>query len=158
MPDGRIGTPDIRDAERLQGFEPDWTAPATRVGRRAEGHRWKLVGNAVSVPVSEWVGRRLRDPRPYDESLDDELPSGSPWPTAAWGDELGTYRVAVSRWPVRAPYESLAGFLRFPLKPLSERATAGFLRRTAESTLRFPDGLLEAVDAHLRAVREQAAA
>ena len=27
MPDGRVVTPDIRDAERLQGF-PDWTSPA----------------------------------------------------------------------------------------------------------------------------------
>jgi DNA (cytosine-5)-methyltransferase 1 len=158
MPDGRIGTPDIRDAERLQGFEPEWTAPAARVGKRGEGHRWKLVGNAVSVHVSEWVGRRLRDPRPYDESLHDELPRGSSWPSAAWGDHLGTYRVAASRWPVRSPYQSLAGFLHFPLKPLSERATAGFLRRTGESTLRFPDGLLDAVEAHLRSVRERAAA
>jgi hypothetical protein len=41
---------------------------------------------------------------------------------------------------------------------LSERATAGFLRRTADSTLRFPDGLLDAVEAHLRSIREQAAA
>ena len=28
MPDGRIVTPDIRDAEQLQGFDPDWTKPA----------------------------------------------------------------------------------------------------------------------------------
>ena len=33
MPDGLVGTPDLRDAERLQGFPRDWTAvddPATR--------------------------------------------------------------------------------------------------------------------------------
>lgn len=158
MPDGRIGTPDIRDAERLQGFDPDWTTPAAQVGRRGEGHRWKLVGNAVSVPVSEWVGRRLRDPRPFDESLQAPLPTGLPWPAAACGDESGTWRVAVSLWPTRAPYQSLAEFLRFPLKPLSERATVGFLRRTTESTLRFPQGLLDAVEAHLCAVKNRAAA
>ena len=33
LPDGRIVTPDIRDAERLQGFSPDWTAPAEAVVR-----------------------------------------------------------------------------------------------------------------------------
>ena len=158
MPDGLIGTPDVRDAERLQGFQPDWTAPAAQLGRRGEGHRWKLVGNAVSVPVSEWVGRRLREPRPFDESLQAPLPSGSPWPSAAWGDTTGTWRVGFSHWPVHAPYQSLAEFLRFPLKPLSERATAGFLRRTTESTLRFPEGLLDAVAAHLRAAQDRAAA
>jgi DNA (cytosine-5)-methyltransferase 1 len=158
MPDGTIGTPDIRDAERLQGFDPDWTAPAAREGARGEGQRWKLVGNAVSVPVSEWVGHRLRNPQPHDESPDEELPEQSPWPIAAWGNATGRYRVHVSRWPVDAPSEHLEDFLRFPLKPLSERATAGFLRRTSESTLRFPGGLLDAVDAHLRAVREAAAA
>jgi DNA (cytosine-5)-methyltransferase 1 len=158
MPDGRIVTPEIRDAERMQGFEADWTAPAGELGRRGERHRWKLVGNAVSVPVAEWVGRRLRNPRPYDESLHERLPESSPWPRSAWGDESGVYRVAVSAWPVRAKYQSLAGFLRFPAKPLSERAAAGFLHRTAESTLRFPAGLLEAVAAHLQLTRDEAAA
>lgn len=41
FPDGRIGTPDIRDAERLQGFPPDWTHG---ISLRA---RWRAVGNAV---------------------------------------------------------------------------------------------------------------
>jgi DNA (cytosine-5)-methyltransferase 1 len=158
MSDGRIVTPDIRDAERMQGFEADWTAPAGELGRRGERHRWKLVGNAVSVPLAEWVGRRLRNPRPYDESLHEELPPRSAWPRAAWGDEGGVYRVAVSAWPVQAPYQHLASFLRYPTKPLSERAAAGFLHRTAKSTLRFPEGLLDAVEAHLHRMRDEAAA
>lgn len=53
-----VVTPSIRDAERLQGFPTDWTQPAEEVTRK--GQRWKLVGNAVSVPVAEWIGRRLR--------------------------------------------------------------------------------------------------
>ena len=57
--DGSITTPDIRDAERLQGFDADWTLPALDVGGVRRGHRWKLVGNAVSVPVARWVGDRL---------------------------------------------------------------------------------------------------
>ena len=72
FPDGLIATPDLRDAERLQGFDLDWTAPASNSGqRRGSGSRWKLVGNAVSVPVARWVGERLRDPRPYDSSNDE---------------------------------------------------------------------------------------
>jgi DNA (cytosine-5)-methyltransferase 1 len=148
MPDGEVGTPDIRDVERLQGFPTNWTAGAASLGRKGERHRWKLVGNAVSVPVAEWVGRRLRYPRPFDESLQESLEDGRPWPRAAWGDADGVHRVNVSRWPVVAPYESLEEFLDYPLKPLSLRAAKGFLERAGRSTLRFPEGLLEAVQAH----------
>ena len=81
MPDGTIVTPDIRDAERLQGFRANWTKPAEEVRRR--GFRWKLVGNAVSVPVAKWIGDRLADPAP-------NRPWGPPrgtvngsWPKAA---------------------------------------------------------------------------
>lgn len=54
FPDGRIATPDIRDAERFQGFDPDWSAPAETVRKR--NYRWKLVGNAVSVNRSPKLG------------------------------------------------------------------------------------------------------
>ena len=33
--------------------------------------------------------------------------------------------------------------------PLSARATAGFQQRTSKGNLRFPEGFLEAVSAHL---------
>ena len=46
--------PDIRDAERLQGFPSDWTEVARENGGR--GARWKLVGNAVSG--RGYLGRR----------------------------------------------------------------------------------------------------
>src|SRR5204862_5046434 len=42
-----IGTPEIRDAERLQGFEADWSLPALEASGLRRSHRWKLVGNAV---------------------------------------------------------------------------------------------------------------
>jgi len=63
--------------------------------------RWKLVANAVSVPVAEWVGRRLATPGDYDASDDEPLESSEPWPTAAWGDDGVAYRADVSTWPVR---------------------------------------------------------
>src|SRR5207248_358372 len=40
----RIVTPDLRDAERLQGFPAEWTAPADSPRRRRNSARWKLVG------------------------------------------------------------------------------------------------------------------
>ena len=58
---GQIITPSIEDAERLQGFPTSWTSPANTLPR-GERRRWTLVGNAVSVPVAEWLGLRLANP------------------------------------------------------------------------------------------------
>src|SRR5262249_12660226 len=51
LPRGQLVTPDIRDAERLQGFPAGWTAAASPTSAKRNGPRWRLVGNAVSVPV-----------------------------------------------------------------------------------------------------------
>jgi DNA (cytosine-5)-methyltransferase 1 len=152
FPDGFIGIPEIRDAERLQGFEADWTAPAVENGGR-QGIRWKLVGNAVSVPVAGWIGNRLRAPEPYDADADEQLGRNSPWPKAAWGADGTAWRADASPWPVREPYQHLVDFLGYEVAPLSARATEGFLRRARESTLRFAPGFLEDVAAHLDRVR-----
>jgi DNA (cytosine-5)-methyltransferase 1 len=145
---GLIATPDIRDAERLQGFPANWTASADPAGSGARTARWKLVGNAVSVPVARWLGRRLHDPRPFEaESV--PLGGGDPWPTAAYGKSGQAWRVDVSMWPERRRRQHLADFLRFPVKPLSLRATQGFLKRADAGSLRFPPGLLDDVALHL---------
>jgi len=41
------------ECERLQGFPDGWTAG------QADGQRYKQMGNAVAVPVVEWIMRRL---------------------------------------------------------------------------------------------------
>ena len=148
MPDGRIVLPEIRDAERLQGFPADWTIAAAGHGRRGTV-RWKLVGNAVSVPVAQWIGERLTVTATYDPSEDGVIVEGAPWPAAAWGDGEA-HRAEVSQRPVRLPYSHLADFLRYETTPLSTRATLGFLRRARASTLRFPEGFLADVEAHLK--------
>jgi DNA (cytosine-5)-methyltransferase 1 len=156
MPDGRFVLPEIRDAERLQGFPADWTVAAETHGRRG-AVRWKLVGNAVSVPVAAWLGRRLATDESYDDAQDAVLPTSSPWPIAAWGGGGAAVRRAnVSVRPVRRPYRHLADFLEHPTRPLSERATEGFLRRARASSLRFPDGFLGDVEAHLARMRTPA--
>ncbi|HLS76388.1 MAG TPA: DNA (cytosine-5-)-methyltransferase [Nocardia sp.] len=147
LPSGEIVTPGIVDGERLQGFDPDWTAPALEAPGIRQGHRWKLVGNAVSVRMAEWVGQRLAcpsEPVPHAEPL---VP-GKPWPMAAWGRAGQAYRVPVSTWPVQEPYEDLKNFLS-DSRLLSARATAGFLRRAGMGSLRFPEGFLDDVSGHL---------
>lgn len=59
LPDGQVGTPSIEDAERLQGFPARWTKAAGKLHR--DSIRWRLVGNAVSVPVAESVIRGAID-------------------------------------------------------------------------------------------------
>lgn len=144
MPDGRIVTPDIRDAERLQGFDADWTK-AAESGRR-HGFRWKLVGNAVSVNAAAWIGERLLAPGTFDDTDAVPLPAGKPWPTAAWnvdGERMRTK--SLSEWPKHVPCKPLAEFLEYPTKPLSLRAASGFRSRIEASTLNFPPGFEEVV-------------
>ena len=68
--------------------------------------------------------------------------------------DVGGLPVAVDAgmWPVSFKRDALVDFLRFPTKPLSARATLGFLQRLHKGQLRLPDGFLEAVEAHLRSV------
>ncbi|MDV8058259.1 MULTISPECIES: DNA cytosine methyltransferase [unclassified Rhodococcus (in: high G+C Gram-positive bacteria)] len=148
LPSGEIVTPGIIGAERLQGFDPDWTLPAVQQPGVRSGHRWKLVGNAVSVRMASWAARALDDPKPYDASGDVALLPGQAWPTAAWGRDRTSFKVAVSTMPVHEPYEDLIDFLD-DSKLLSARATAGFLKRARAGNLRFADGFLDDLDAHL---------
>jgi DNA (cytosine-5)-methyltransferase 1 len=147
LPNGSVVTPDIRDAERMQGFSADWTLPALKVVRR--GHRWKLVGNAVTVDVAAWIGRRLREPGELVVQQGDALGPGSRWPHAAWNVGQGRYQAQASEWPVQTPGAALHDFLEYPSAPLSVKATAGFLRRADVSSLRFPEGFLQTLRAHL---------
>lgn len=144
--DGRIVIPDIRDAERLQGFPAGWTEAAEQFG--GKGHRWRLVGNAVSVPVARWIGSRLASSPFYDHSQDEPL-EGSSWPAAAWNIGRGVHVSKVSSFPSRVKRSTLANFLEYPGSPLSETAARGFLCRLLASSLNPPDRLIQALQDHL---------
>lgn len=159
--DGSITTPEIRDAERLQGFDADWTLPALEVEGVRRGHRWKLVGNAVSVPVAQWVGGRLAEPGTFDEArIVKRVRPGVAWPKAAFGRKgEEPHSVAVSLWPVSWPKEHLADFLHYPRIPLSARAAGGFKSRLDSSPLRYPTDFGEALARYVeRATRRTAVA
>jgi DNA (cytosine-5)-methyltransferase 1 len=149
MPDGQLLKIGIRDGERLQGFDTDWTAPAETVGRPST--RWGLVGSAVSVPVAQWIGTRLRTPARYLEARDRPFSLTGKAPRAARFDGRHRYSVEVSTDPVGLRPPSVASFLRDdePRQLLSAKATAGFLGRTRRAKLRFEPGFIHAVERHL---------
>lgn len=153
LPSGRYVTPDLRDAERLQGFPEDWTAPAEEVAR--PGERWRMIGNSVSVPVAEWLGNRLATPGRYVADFDRRW-AGGKWPRrAAWADFDGVVHTAdVGPWPEWRARPPLQEFLRYPGKPLSSRAAFGFLRRTRKGSLRFPKGFIAELEAYAESMAE----
>ena len=51
--DGGIRRLTPTEYERLQGFPDGWTAG------QSDAARYRQLGNAVAVPVAEWVGRRI---------------------------------------------------------------------------------------------------
>lgn len=149
---GDFGTPGLEDAERLQGFPPGWTSRVQFEGHRV-GKRWKLVGNAVCVPMAAWLGQRLTAP-----TLERVREDGNPtrrWPNAAFGFAGHRAAADVSMFP-QPPRYALSGFLRQETTTLSARASIGFLGRAERGRVRFPEGFLEALRQHVRRLSEAA--
>lgn len=145
-------TPAVADAEQLQGFPRGWTDVVDRMPR-GHGHRWKLVGNAVTTRVAEWVAGQLRDPG--EAVLDDQLWTGSgTWPTAAWGENGKIWRVAASEFPRRAPHVGLRSVVDVATAPpLIDRAINGFRSRLEQGNLGRHPGFRDAVSAYADSAR-----
>lgn len=145
----RIVTPSIEVAELLQGFPAGWTQSAPL------RDRWKLVGNAVSVPVAAWIGGGLLGQLSASDNSSDALPiqplvAGSRWPLAAMGSSEKRWSVQVSEWPRVPSGTHLSTLLnKHGSTPLSYRATKGFRDRLKRSTLRTRDGFVDALDEHV---------
>lgn len=60
-PEGRVRRLTPLETERLQGFPDDWTLPTETMASQdtLESARYHACGNAVSVPVAEWIGNRI---------------------------------------------------------------------------------------------------
>ena len=135
------GTPSIEDAERLQGFDPGWTDLEMDGKPFRPGVRWRLVGNAVSVPISEWLGEELA--KPTHQSARDQvefvpIQEGKPLPRAAFGDCSGWHGARVTTHVRSSIHTPIDQFLVDPLKPLSKRALGGYLARASQTTRRIP--------------------
>ncbi|GAA4633091.1 DNA cytosine methyltransferase [Actinoallomurus vinaceus] len=149
-----IVTPSIEDAEQLQGFPRGWTEAALEVGK--PGPRWKLVGNAVTVGVAEWLGRRLTSPGDFDHDYGVPLSPIDKWPKAAWGSSGKRWAVPVSLWPEQHQYTHLLDLVnQEELTPLSFKATAGFHSRLERSSLRTQEAFKIALKEHVEAMRPQ---
>lgn len=52
-------TPRQRECEKLQGFQPGFTAIDYRGKPAADGPRYKAIGNSMCVNVMRWILRRV---------------------------------------------------------------------------------------------------
>jgi DNA (cytosine-5)-methyltransferase 1 len=151
FPDGEVLIPSISACEQLQGYLTGWTEPAdTNESKR--NSRWRLVGNAVSVPVAEWVAKRIKTP---GEVLDfPRVPDRQrrSWPDSAWNVGEGRVNVVASDQPLSVHRPSIAELRDSTWSRLSERALAGFIGRVEAGKLRTPEGFLDALRAADRKV------
>jgi DNA (cytosine-5)-methyltransferase 1 len=143
FPSGMVGTPNLRDAERMQGFPVDWTRAAEDVVKPS--YRWKLVGNAVTVNVCKWIAEGLAAPADSGP-LDFHSHSSAKWPQAAFGGKGKVWRVDGSYGPFNRT--SLSSFLQYPTTPLSHRATTGFIGRAKRGRLTYPEGFIAALESY----------
>lgn len=141
FPSGEVLTPSIEACEALQGFPSGWTIASDSGERNA---RWRLVGNAVSVPVASWVVNNILHPRsmpPFEtvQLMDDK------WPNAAYGEKGKRTKVLASERPANVQAASITQFRDANWKPLSGRALRGFIARAEQGGLSFPKGFLDAL-------------
>lgn len=153
-PEGRrLVKPGIEDAEAMQGFDRGWTSVVETSGR-ANGPRWKLVGNAVTVGVAEWVASRIADPG--EVVVDSVAWAGTgTWPTAAWGEKGRVERVVASEFPRLAPYRHLLDLVdEHEAVALTHRGAAGFWSRLQQGNLGRHPGFRDDVRNHVKLTAE----
>lgn len=135
-------TPTIESLEMLQGFEPGWTVSAP------QKDRWKLVGNAVAVPVVTWI---LQGLKMYGDSIPLNLSeftnSDIGWDWAGHSSKQGRFQARLPQFPRGQkfnPEYSLKHLLtKHGSLPLSQRATSGFMGRLQKSTLKYPQAFMD---------------
>jgi len=145
FPKRGVFTPSIEDAEALQGFPRGWTESLEHSG--GGRRRWRLIGNAVTVPVARWVAERLLS-REAELPVGIALRAGDPWPGAAYGGPRQlAMRVVCSEQPIAV--RLALGEMVEPSNRLSERATRGFYQRLSKSGLRRPAAFDTALVRHI---------
>jgi DNA (cytosine-5)-methyltransferase 1 len=142
FPDGEVLLPSLSACERLQGFPDGWTRVDSQ--SKSRGARWRMIGNAVSVPVAHWIASRIKNPGNPDP-LETSPLTIEKWPNAAWNVGAGRMSVFANDRPVKARRLSIAKYRDENWTRLSDRALDGFIRRAEKGNLRMPSGFLEAL-------------
>lgn len=150
--DGEVLMPSIEACERLQGFPPGWTIAAADNGEK--NARWRLVGNAVSVSVAQWVAQRIKTPGVVADFELIDSDKWQRWPEAAWNIESARVGVVASDKPIAVGLPSISQFRDHTWTRLSDRALNGFISRADAGGLKMPHGFLDALRT---ATRKQAA-
>ena len=144
FPDGEVLTPSLQSCEALQGFPVGWTDvtrdDAGNLGRNPE---WRMVGNAVSVPVVQWIAKRIKSPGIAPELSAKMIECGSRWPQAAWNVGEGRVGIMAGDKPVSTKSRSISRFRNSSWSRLSDRAMDGFIRRAEKGGLRMPEKFLD---------------
>lgn len=147
--------PSIEDAEEMQGFDRGWT-DVESIGARRAGSRWKLVGNAVTVGVAQWVAGRLLSPGPVVVDYKAWSRGLSSWPTAAWGENGKVYSTSpLSEFPLHRPYQHLSEVIDWSeAEVLSHRASSGFFNRLQKGNLGRHPGFRADMHEHVQVMGE----
>ena len=136
------------ECEGLQGFPTDWTNIPSLQGKSATDRdtpRYHALGNAVAVPVVEWIARRIRKAQIASPNLVNEFTIEKA--TSTYGD----FSHPTSR--VVEP-----GDLHFPIKPDEQRLkwqTGGFARGNECIDIKAPDAPSKVVEKPLVEIIEQ---
>lgn len=144
FPDGEVLTPSLETCERLQGFTPGWTIVDAQHSA-TRNPKWRLVGNAVTVPVAKWVAERLKSPGVILDFVRVPLNGQSRWPDAAWNVGRGRFGIKASDKPISMIGPSISEFRDSSWMKLSDRALDGFITRANEGGLWMPKGFLSAL-------------
>jgi DNA (cytosine-5)-methyltransferase 1 len=152
---GLLATPNLNDAERLQGLPAGYTMCSDDDRPIKAGTRWRLVGNAIPVPMAYWIATALASPAGPPSHNKTEKWEGGVWPNAAFNTGSGIRKVKIGEFPESNQSEGIEQFLQYPVKPLSSRAALGFLRRAQSGKLRFQPGFLDAVSSHISAMSDE---
>jgi DNA (cytosine-5)-methyltransferase 1 len=146
--EGTFSTPSIEDAERLQGFSPGWTDCGLEEPLSHRG-RWRLVGNAVSVPVALWLGHRIaKAVSGIARITDGSEAKGTPNAATGGPRSKTEYIWGAFEGPGESRFISLSEFGFSPTQPLSQRAALGFLGRYRKSKLKRNERLLKHLEAY----------
>jgi DNA (cytosine-5)-methyltransferase 1 len=137
----KFQTPSIESLEILQGFTSGWTQAA------APRDRWKLVGNAVAVPVVRWIAEGLRtydELSPVDFSIWMAEDEGWGWSGALVNGARMSGKVSdgLITGPLRRRTSLSKLLIERGSKPLSQKAARGFTRRLQRSSLRYDSNFM----------------